>query len=135
MVQVYDKVGRDIEQHFVQFVNSPLMNSMRTLLEYILLVRNSVRDINAALALLQRAVEGMLEGMMLTHGDPETMARYRDSHLVVLKTLQDPRMYGPQWTNKQVTRYKSGFNFVAVDNKSVPNYGAMALLIDNVTRF
>lgn len=77
---------------------------MRTLLEYILLARNAVRDVNASLALLQRAVEGLLDGMMLTHCETELMVRYRDSHLLVLKTLQDPRMYGLQWTNKQVTR-------------------------------
>lgn len=103
-MQVYDKICHEIEQCIGQFSNSPLINSMRTLLEYILLARNAVRDVNASLALLQRAVEGLLDGMMLTHCETELMVRYRDSHLLVLKTLQDPRMYGLQWTNKQVTR-------------------------------
>lgn len=37
--------------------------------------------------------------------DPDTALRYREAHLRILKALQDPRMYGVQWTNKHVTRY------------------------------
>ena len=32
------------------------------------------------------------------------LARYRECHLLILKTLQDQRAYGPQWTNKNVTQ-------------------------------
>lgn len=32
------------------------------------------------------------------------MIRFRDGHLLVLKALADPRVYGHQWTSKQVTR-------------------------------
>lgn len=51
-----------------------------------------------------QAVEGMLDGLTSVPNDPELMIRYRDIHLRVLKALQDPRAYGVQWTNKQVTR-------------------------------
>lgn len=30
--------------------------------------------------------------------------RYREIHIRVLKALQDPRMYGVQWTNKHIAR-------------------------------
>jgi hypothetical protein len=52
-----------------------------------------------------QAVEGMLDGLTSMPNDPELMIRYRDIHLRILKALQDPRAYGIQWTNKQVTRY------------------------------
>jgi CCR4-NOT transcription complex subunit 1 len=51
-----------------------------------------------------QAVEGILDGSPSMATDPELMIRYRDIHLRVLKALQDPRAYGMQWTNKQVTR-------------------------------
>jgi hypothetical protein len=55
-----------------------------------------------------QAVEGILDCLTSMPNDPELMMRYRDIHLRVLKALQDPRAYGMQWTNKQVTRYVSG---------------------------
>lgn len=58
----------------------------------------------SAISLLQKAVEGMLDCLTSMPNDPELMIRYRDIHLRVLKALQDPRAYGMQWTNKQVTR-------------------------------
>ena len=52
-----------------------------------------------------QAVEGLLDGLSaMTATDHESMLRFRDCHLVVLKGLQDQRAYGPQWTNKHVTR-------------------------------
>jgi CCR4-NOT transcription complex subunit 1 len=51
-----------------------------------------------------QAVEGILDGLPSMANDPELMVRHRDIHLRVLKALQDPRAYGMQWTNKQVTR-------------------------------
>lgn len=52
-----------------------------------------------------QAVEGILDGLPSMANDPELVIRHRDIHLRVLKALQDPRAYGMQWTNKQVTRY------------------------------
>ncbi len=51
-----------------------------------------------------QAVEGLLEGYTPGAMEPELALRYRDCHVLVLKSLQDQRAYGPQWTNKQVTR-------------------------------
>jgi len=105
--QVFEKIAHDIEQHLHAFMSLPssqLMSSLRTLLEYVLLARNSVRDQNAALALLHRAVEGLLEGLNLSAGDTELMLRYRDCHLMVLRAINDPRLYGPQWSTQKITR-------------------------------
>ena len=51
-----------------------------------------------------QAVEGLLgnyTGMTTEH---EMMIRFRECHLLVLKGFQDPRAFGLQWTNRQVTR-------------------------------
>lgn len=39
----------------------------------------------------------------LTQGQ-NVITRYRECHILVLKSIQDPKAYGPQWTNKHVTR-------------------------------
>ncbi|XP_011168409.1 CCR4-NOT transcription complex subunit 1 isoform X1 [Solenopsis invicta] len=96
---------------------------LHSLLESIVLTRRS-RDANAAMALLKKAVEGLLDGPILNSGVIESenlIQRYRELHLRILKCLQDPRAYGMQWTNKHVTRcliecredYR--YNFEAVD--------------------
>lgn len=56
-----------------------------------------------------KGVEGLLEGYNPLAGDHDLTVRFRDCHLLVLKALQDPRAYGPDWTNKQLTRYASAF--------------------------
>ena len=40
----------------------------------------------------------------MSNVDPDLTLRFREAHLRVLKGLQDPRMYGVQWTNKHITR-------------------------------
>jgi CCR4-NOT transcription complex subunit 1 len=108
--QIYDKVYRDIEQHLSAFQaaapNLPQTVAIRSLLEFVLHARQSVRDPNPAMALVQRAVEGLLDGFTVppTGPEQEMMLRYRDCHLLVLRALQDQRVYGSQWTNKHVTR-------------------------------
>ena len=92
---------------------NPQVVALHNLLEAVLVARNS-REIVAALVLLQKAVEGLLEGFTSVdkqaaggHASIEKyqmMVLYRDCHLAVLKGLQDLHAYGPQWTNKQVTR-------------------------------
>jgi len=110
--QVFDKIARDLEQHLQTIStlpNSQQTMSLRTLLEYVLHARNGVRDANSTLALLLRAVEGLVEGLNLSTGDSELMLRYRDCHIMVLRAINDPRLCGPPWTTKQVTRYKFYF--------------------------
>ncbi|XP_034032868.1 CCR4-NOT transcription complex subunit 1 isoform X2 [Thalassophryne amazonica] len=105
VAQIYDKCMADLEQHLHAIPPAlslnPLTQALRSLLEAVALARNS-RDGIAALGLLQKAVEGLLDAT--SGADAELLLRYRECHLLVLKALQDGRAYGPQWCNKQITR-------------------------------
>ncbi|XP_056273039.1 CCR4-NOT transcription complex subunit 1 isoform X13 [Pseudoliparis swirei] len=105
VAQIYDKCMADLEQHLhaipPALAMNPLTQALRSLLEAVALARNS-RDGIAALGLLQKAVEGLLDAT--SGADADLLLRYRECHLLVLKALQDGRAYGPQWCNKQITR-------------------------------
>ncbi|XP_029687920.1 CCR4-NOT transcription complex subunit 1 isoform X2 [Takifugu rubripes] len=105
VAQIYDKCIADLEQHLhaitPTLAMNPLTQALRSLLEAVVLARNS-RDGIAALGLLQKAVEGLLDAT--SGADADLLLRYRECHLLVLKALQDGRAYGPQWCNKQITR-------------------------------
>ncbi|XP_044050072.1 CCR4-NOT transcription complex subunit 1 isoform X2 [Siniperca chuatsi] len=105
VAQIYDKCMADLEQHLhaipPALAMNPLTQALRSLLEAVALARNS-RDAIAALGLLQKAVEGLLDAT--SGADADLLLRYRECHLLVLKALQDGRAYGPQWCNKQITR-------------------------------
>ncbi|XP_064785588.1 CCR4-NOT transcription complex subunit 1-like isoform X25 [Oncorhynchus masou masou] len=105
VAQIYDKCMVDLEQHLHAIPPALAMNpqtqALRSLLEAVALARNS-RDGIAALGLLQKAVEGLLDAT--SGADADLLLRYRECHLLVLKALQDGRAYGPQWCNKQITR-------------------------------
>ncbi|XP_031657880.1 CCR4-NOT transcription complex subunit 1 isoform X13 [Oncorhynchus kisutch] len=105
VAQIYDKCMADLEQHLHAIPPALAMNpqtqALRSLLEAVALARNS-RDGIAALGLLQKAVEGLLDAT--SGADADLLLRYRECHLLVLKSLQDGRAYGSQWCNKQITR-------------------------------
>nr|XP_020459966.1 CCR4-NOT transcription complex subunit 1 isoform X5 [Monopterus albus] len=105
VAQIYDKCMTDLEQHLhaipPALAMNPLTQAVRCLLEAVAVARNS-RDGIAALGLLQKAVEGLLDAT--SGADADLLLRYRECHLLVLKALQDGRAYGPQWCNKQITR-------------------------------
>ncbi|XP_034255857.1 CCR4-NOT transcription complex subunit 1 isoform X2 [Thrips palmi] len=108
---IYDKLVSELEhnmQNMMSTASGPAqLANLHNLLETLMIARRSPRDALAAMTLLQKTVESLLEGMSQISqmlNDPETMTRFRDTHLRILKGLQDQRMYGVQWTNKQVTR-------------------------------
>ncbi|XP_071824170.1 CCR4-NOT transcription complex subunit 1-like isoform X2 [Apostichopus japonicus] len=109
MSKIYEKCMSDIEAHLHALIqtapHSQHLQVLHTLLEAVAMARNS-REVVTALALLTKAVEGILEGYTppATVDTPELAQRYRDCHILVLKALQDQRAYGSQWTNKQITR-------------------------------
>ncbi|VVC86298.1 unnamed protein product [Leptidea sinapis] len=83
---------------------------MHALLECLLMARRSC-DLVSGFALLQRAVDGLLDSHTPHQSSsPEhidMMNRYRDTHLRVLKLLEESRLYGPAWTTNQITCYVS----------------------------
>lgn len=105
VAQIYDKCITELEQHLHAIPPALAMNpqaqALRSLLEAVALARNS-RDAIAALGLLQKAVEGLLDAT--SGADADLLLRYRECHLLVLKALQDGRAYGSPWCNKQITR-------------------------------
>ncbi|XP_049642075.1 CCR4-NOT transcription complex subunit 1 isoform X6 [Suncus etruscus] len=105
VAQIYDKCITELEQHLHAIPPALAMNpqaqALRNLLEVVVLSRNS-RDAIAALGLLQKAVEGLLDAT--SGADADLLLRYRECHLLVLKGLQDGRAYGSPWCNKQITR-------------------------------
>lgn len=108
MSKIYEKCINDIDAHLHALIqtapHSQHVQVLHTLLEAVAMARNS-REVVTALALLTKAVEGLLEGYTpATIEPPELALRYRDCHILVLKALQDQRAYGQQWTNKQITR-------------------------------
>ncbi|XP_039618989.1 CCR4-NOT transcription complex subunit 1 isoform X1 [Polypterus senegalus] len=105
VAQIYDKCITELEQHLhavpPALAMNPQTQALRSLLEAVVLARNS-RDAIAALGLLQKAVEGLLDAT--SGADADLLLRYRECHLLVLKALQDGRAYGSHWCNKQITR-------------------------------
>ncbi|XP_028814692.1 CCR4-NOT transcription complex subunit 1 isoform X4 [Denticeps clupeoides] len=127
VAQIYDKCIADLEQHLHAIPPALAMNpqtqTLRSLLESVVMARNS-RDGMAALNLLQKAVEGLLDAT--SGADADLLLRYRECHLLVLKALQDGRAYGPQWCNKQITRY-----LIECRDEYKYNVEAVELLIRN----
>ncbi|XP_018116117.1 CCR4-NOT transcription complex subunit 1 isoform X2 [Xenopus laevis] len=105
VAQIYDKCITELEQHLHAIPPAlsinPQSQALRSLLEAVAVARNS-RDAIAALGLLQKAVEGLLDAT--SGADADLLLRYRECHLLVLKALQDGRAYGSPWCNKQITR-------------------------------
>ncbi|KAG8177929.1 hypothetical protein JTE90_000793 [Oedothorax gibbosus] len=104
--QIYDKLISELEilLHNVIAPGNPHLTALHNLLEAVLVARSN-REVTSAVALLQKAVDGFLEGMCQQPGDSgEVGVRFKEGHLLVLKALGDPRVYGHQWTSKQVTR-------------------------------
>lgn len=103
--QIYDKLISELEllTHNLMPPNNPHVVALHSLIESVILTR-STREVSSAMALLQKAVDGFLEGMCQAAPDNDIMVRFRDGHLLVLKALADPRVYGHNWTSKQVTR-------------------------------
>ncbi|CAK8681219.1 CCR4-NOT transcription complex subunit 1-like isoform X2 [Clavelina lepadiformis] len=106
MTQVYERCIAELEQR-IQMMglkqNTPLFSQLQSLHESLVLARNS-REVVTALALLQKAVEGLLDSPGQGSVEQDALVRYRECHLLILKALQDQQVYGPQWTNKHVTQ-------------------------------
>ncbi|KAL1130932.1 hypothetical protein AAG570_012173 [Ranatra chinensis] len=99
---MFEKLGSDLDHYVQTMMGSQILPQVHIILDLLLMARRN-RDPVTAMNLIQKTVESFLElaGASVDH---EYILRYRDLYLRVLKTLQDPRTYGMQLTNKQVTR-------------------------------
>lgn len=146
---LYEKLIVDVEQ-FVQLTAAQAqythmhtnMLVIRDCLMHIL--RN--RDLTPPQAIVQKCVESLQECLVPTLNDTDPIPlRFKDVLIRILKTMQDPRVYGQQWTNKLVTRYltdcreeQQRYNIDAVDTLiksglvNVPQYDmALAQCMEN----
>ncbi|XP_031558067.1 CCR4-NOT transcription complex subunit 1-like isoform X2 [Actinia tenebrosa] len=123
VVQILNKCAAEIEQHLHAIMappSSPPVMTIHSLLDAVVQTRNS-RDNNAAVRLLHKAVEGLLDEVTPLPSDQELALRFRDCHLIVLRGLQDPRGYGINWTSRHVTKFvcdcvpELKFNVEAID--------------------
>ncbi|XP_055592408.1 CCR4-NOT transcription complex subunit 1 [Uranotaenia lowii] len=144
---LYDELASKMEAFLNGAVNIPQLqvhvNNMHTLLECLIIARRS-RDNLTACNLLNKSVEGIMEGLMNIPDHIDQIKLYRDIHLRVMRLLQDPRACGPIWTNKAITRYmlecreEIRYNVEAVDLLissnfvNMPQYDMMLMqLMDN----
>ena len=89
---MYSKMCNELEQHLKacsqQHSASPLFGAMKQLCDNVVYAKQS-RELMAAVALLQKTVESLLNGLMLSPNESQEMVlRFRDCHLLVLKGLQ-----------------------------------------------
>ena len=100
---------------------------MHAILDCLMIVRRT-RDNMSAVNLLNKAVEGLMEGLINIPEHAEQMKLYRDIHLRVMRLLQDNRAFGTVWANKAITKYmiecreEIRYNLEAVDLLIASNF-------------
>ncbi|BFZ13285.1 hypothetical protein BsWGS_16323 [Bradybaena similaris] len=101
----YEKMVNEIESHIHLMANPNIcVPHLQQLMQAITLARNSLDRASAA-QLVQKAVEGLTEQYtMTTMADGETLLRFRECHMLVLKTFSEHRAFGMPWVSKEVTR-------------------------------
>ena len=82
---------------------NPHMANLHSLIEALNLSKQS-KDASSLSQLIQKSVENLLEGLTQINVDTESLARYRDANLLVLRALSDQRSYGTNWTTSRVTQ-------------------------------
>ncbi|CAH1997116.1 unnamed protein product [Acanthoscelides obtectus] len=146
---LYEKLIVEIEQ-FVQLTAGQgqynHMNANMLVIRDNLMYTLRNRDLAPPQAIVQKCVESLQDCLVpaLSDADPVTL-RFKDLITRILKTMQDPRVYGQQWTNKLVTRCltecreeQQRYNIDAVDTLiksglvNVPQYDmALAQCMEN----
>ncbi len=82
---------------------TPHMANLHALVEAMNRAKNS-REPAAVAVLVDKAVENLLQGLTVqAQVDTESLARYRDANLLVLRAMADQRAYGQAWTSARVT--------------------------------
>ncbi len=107
-VQILEEVLSKVEpfvSNCTSLPASPHMNYLHALVEGLSLAR-STKDPSPVDLLIRKAVEALLEGLTSQMQQPvetESLARYRDANLLVLRALSDERAYGTNWVMGRVT--------------------------------
>ncbi|KAJ8950014.1 hypothetical protein NQ318_002425 [Aromia moschata] len=126
LAMLYEKLTVEVEQ-FVQVTAGQAqyahMNTNMLLIRDCLMHMLRNRELTPPQAIVQKCVEGLQDCLVPTINDTDPVAlRFKDTIVRILKTMQDPRVYGQQWTNKLVTRYltdcrdeQQRYNIDAVD--------------------
>ena len=82
----------------------PHMANLRSLVENLAHTRTT-KDTGTLLVLIQKTVENVLEGLTTQMSlDSESLARYRDANLLVIRALVDQSLYGSNWITQRVTQ-------------------------------
>ncbi|XP_055890770.1 CCR4-NOT transcription complex subunit 1-like isoform X2 [Biomphalaria glabrata] len=102
---LYEKMVQEIDNHMHMMANPAVfIPHLQQLMQAINVARNTL-DKNTATQLVQKAIEGLSEQYTLTTmADGETLLRFRECHLLVLKTFAEHRAFGMPWVSKEVTR-------------------------------
>lgn len=79
------------------------VTNMHGLLDCLMIARRS-RDNLSVVSMLNKAVEGIMEGLVNSTEHVELLKHYRDIHLRVLHLLQDTRAFGSLWTNSAISK-------------------------------
>ncbi|CAH0545815.1 unnamed protein product [Brassicogethes aeneus] len=105
---LYEKLALEVEQ-FVQAVQGQaqyalMCSTMQVLRDYLMIsIRNRETPPNG---IVQKCVECLQEGITPTLTDSDVVSiKFKEIIVRILKSLQDPRVFGQQWTNKTSTRY------------------------------
>ena len=84
----------------------PHMVNLKLLVEALLVTRTT-KDGESLLRLIKKVVENIMEGLtsqLSAQVDSESLAKYRDANLLVLKALVDPSLqFGTAWLAARVT--------------------------------
>ncbi|XP_055686768.1 CCR4-NOT transcription complex subunit 1 isoform X2 [Lutzomyia longipalpis] len=144
---LYDDLGNKIESFLNGTMNMPGLQvqttNMASLLDYLVAARRQ-RDNMTAISLLNKAVEGLLDGFVNIPEHAEHIKMFRDIHLRVMRMMQDSRAFGVVTTNRIITKYffecreEIRYNLEAIDLLfssnfiNVPNFDILlSQLMDN----
>lgn len=110
MAMLYEKLAMEAEQFVQATAGQPQytnMNSVIHILRECLLHHLRVRDMTLTQTLVQKCVEGLQECLIPTMNEnmDHVVIKFKEIIIRILKSIQDPRLYGQQWTIKMVTRY------------------------------
>lgn len=80
-----------------------MLHTTQTMLTHI----RANREVTHITLLLKKCMEHLLEGSREFPSDPDLnplVVKFRDIHLLLLKTMADPRVFGQTWATKTITK-------------------------------